>query len=177
MLCGKWLLNRRCLCRQRFDKNTWVHQRSSYPGEIMSPCRIVVCNDISSLLMTSSPNLLVNPCLDWNTTWLAVTQLSLRLRCFAWPVFFFFFAQMNAPWIRCSLCHATREEYVFTRYNYRYIRRAERDRSSSPSPPGFLQHQSEDQNGTYFLYWKGWNFSVLQEKHSCFTIQIMLFVR
>lgn len=90
---------------------------------------------------------------------------------------FFFFAQMNAPWIRCSLCHATREEYVFTRYNYRYIRRAERDRSSSPSPPGFLQHQSEDQNGTYFLYWKGWNFSVLQEKRSCFTMQIMLFVR
>lgn len=91
MLCGKWLLNRRCLCRQRFDKNTWVHQRSSYPGEIMSPSRIVVCNDISSLLMTSSPNLLVNPCLDWNTTWLAVTQLSLRLRCFAWPVFLFCF--------------------------------------------------------------------------------------
>lgn len=89
MLYGKWLLNRRCRCRQRFDKNTYVHQRSSYPDENMSPCRIVVSNDISSLLMTSSPNLLVNPCLDWNTTWLAVTQLSLRLRCFASPVFFF----------------------------------------------------------------------------------------
>lgn len=89
MLHGKWSLNRRCRCRQRFDKNTWVHQGSSYPYENMSPCRIVVSNDISSLLMTSSPNLPVNPCLDWNTTWLAIMQLSLRLRCFAWPVFFF----------------------------------------------------------------------------------------
>lgn len=111
MLYNKYSFNRRSLWRQRSDHSSWVHQGSSYLDKNKELCRNVGSKDIPSLLMTSSFNNTVNLCFDWSTTWPALPQLSLRLLCFSWPVFFFF-AQMNAAWISCSLL-SCEEKWVY----------------------------------------------------------------